>query len=121
MATPKKSANKFEELRNRAIESGIVHQNKTTDEPFILGEDWGFKESPISVEKPTFTRAELISEALRTSQVMAALRLIFGEDLRRISPKLDALGDDAGPAAIMLIEDVMVHFYGKGAAQVFPR
>lgn len=113
--------NRFEELRQRAIDSGRLANIKTTDTPFILDEEWGFKENPITVTKPAFTTAELISEALRVGQVLQALRLVFGENTGRVANMLDGLGDEAGAAAILLIEDIMVHFYGPGAAQVFPR
>lgn len=113
-------SNKFDELRQRALDSGRVAKAKTSDRPFILGREWGFTES-IEIQKPSFTTAELISEALRSAQVLQALRLTFGEHTSAVAAKLDGLGNEAGPAAILLVEDIMVHFYGPGAAQVFPR
>lgn len=117
-APESEAINKFEELRRRVIESGKIQTVKTTDEPFILGADWGFT-TPIKVEKPKFTASELISESLRTGQVLQALRLVFGPNISKVLPKIDALGDEGGPSSILLIEDIMVHFYGPGAAQVF--
>lgn len=114
-------ATRFDELRQRALKSSAVDTSKTTDTPFTMGAEWGFNEDPISIERPTFTKSELITENIKGGNVLNALRLLFGKDTGRVSAQLDALGKDAGPAALLLVDDVLSHFYGSGSVQVFPR
>ncbi len=124
MTTKKKTdkdVSRFEELRKRAIEMPGVDMSKITDEPFVMGAEWGFTDNPVTVALPTFTAAELISESLRTNQILNAIRILFKADANRVSAALDTLGKDAGPAALLLVDDIITHFYGKGSVQVFPR
>lgn len=46
--------NRFEELRQRAIDSGRLANIKTTDTPFILDEEWGVQREPNHCHQASF-------------------------------------------------------------------
>lgn len=111
------TTDRFEQFRARGIAlRQKTHQRKrgfVTDEPFVLGEEYGFN-PPIKIQKPVYTDRLAIEEMSRAGNANGVLRLMFKDDYRRFLAALNDTGDDAEEIALGVFIDIQTHFYGEG-------
>lgn len=128
MATQRKKTDtqeaisKFEEYRERALKVAKSADLKAgsgtvTNEPFVLGEEYGFKPE-IKVEKPSFLGRVSVQRALESGDVIEMIRVIFGDNAVRVLVALDGEGDDAELVALGLVAAFFEHFYGLDLDQI---
>lgn len=110
-------SDRFESFRERAVtiadRSNLKTTASVTDEPFIIGEDYGV-EPAISISKPTFIDRIALQQSLAEENIIEVLRLLFKSDFRRVLLILNDEGDDAELIALGIVSKVMEHFYGIG-------
>lgn len=111
------AGDRFEKFRARgmAMQNRAGHRRRTfvTDDPFVLGEEYGFT-PPIEIQKPVYTDRLAIEEMSRAGNATGVLRLLFKDDYRRFLAALNSVGDDAEEVAIGVFIDIQAHFYGEG-------
>lgn len=111
------STDRFEQFRARGValakRSGTNRRAFVTDDPFELGEEYGFT-PPIVVEKPVYSDRLAIEDMSRKGDAVGILRLLFKNEFRRLLVALNGVGDDAEEVSLGIFIAVMSHFYGEG-------
>ena len=118
--TAAKKAAKFAQLRQKAINSGLATESKVSDEPYILGEDFGF-DPEVRIEAPNLEKLLILQRAINGGDVLEQSTTLFGgPNTERIVRALDQQFDTAAASQILtgIILDVIEHFWGQGAAEL---
>lgn len=113
-------AAKFENLRRKAIESGLATESKVNDDPYILGEDFGF-DPEIKIDAPSLESMLVLQKAITAGDVLDQATTLFGAvATTRIVRRLDQDFDAPTASQILtgIILDVTEHFWGRDAAEV---
>lgn len=115
MSTKKNKTDKFEEFRSRAMKiaekSGQKSKSTVTDEPFILGEEYGF-EPPIEIDKPVYTDRLALMQATQRQDIVSCLKIFFKADFPRFLSVMNTTGDDAELITLGISQAIFEHFYG---------
>ncbi|AKK04597.1 hypothetical protein CMUST_01240 [Corynebacterium mustelae] len=110
-------ADRFEEFRARAVKSGkfkgLKQSRSVTDEPFVLGEEYGFI-NPIEIEKPNFSTRQALADAAVREDLISMLKILMKDDFGKWVMKMDEAGDEAEFISAGLVIAVIEHFYGPG-------
>ncbi|QGU03099.1 hypothetical protein CKALI_11275 [Corynebacterium kalinowskii] len=111
------TTDQFEEFLGRAKKlakkTGKKQTSSVTDEPFVLGEDYGFTPE-ISIEKPVFSDRLTLAQAAQRQDTITCLRVFFKDDFTRFLICMNDMGDDAELITLGVVQALFEHFYGIG-------
>ena len=113
-------ASKFDALRKKAIDSGLASEIKVNDEPYVIGEDYGFTE-PLTVPVPSLETTLIMQKAFTSGDALDQSLTLFGDE---VTTKLvKALDDqfnleDSSVLLTGFLIEAIEHFWGAGAGEV---
>lgn len=111
---------KFNQLRQKAIDAGVAIESNVAQEPFTLGEDYGF-ENPIEAKVPSLETTLILQRAISAGDVVDQAVALFGNvGADRLVKALDKEFDAAAGSQILagIILSAYEHFWGRDAGEV---